>query len=220
LPLDEIGEVPLSLQSKLLRALQERVVDVVGGDAPIGVDVRVLAATNKNLQERIREGKFREDLYYRLNVVELHVPSLRERPEDIPLLVEYFIREMDVGREMAVPPPVMEELKSRSWAGNVRELRNACERIVILSNGREVAIDDLPAATAGGRAEKNVPGAMGPEWPPLPPEGLSLIDLEKKVIEMALRLKNGNITQAAAYLRIPRHILVYRIEKYGLPRHA
>ncbi len=218
--LDEIGEIPVPLQSKLLRALQERVVDVVGGDAPVGVDVRVVAATNKNLQERIREGKFREDLYYRLNVVEMNVPSLRDRPEDIPLLVEHFLREMDAGKEMVVPQAVMEELKSRSWPGNVRELRNACERIVILSDGREASAEDLPPAAAGGRVEKTVPGAVGSDWPPLPPEGLSLIDLEKKVIEMALRLKKGNITQAAAYLRIPRHILVYRIEKYDLRRDA
>jgi two-component system NtrC family response regulator len=216
--LDEIGEVPLPLQPKLLRALQEKVVDVVGGDAPLQVDVRVVAATNKNLQDRIREGGFREDLYYRLNVMELHVPSLRERPEDIPPLVEYFIREMDAGKEISIPKQMMEELISRPWPGNVRELRNACERIVILSNGREVSVDDLPAAAGGDRGERTAQGAMGPEWPPLPPEGLSLVDLEKKVIEMALRMKSGNITQAAAYLRVPRHILVYRLEKYGIRR--
>ena len=216
--LDEIGEIPMSLQSKLLRAIQERVVDVVGGDAPVEVDVRVVAATNKNLQERIREGKFREDLYYRLNVVELHVPPLRERPEDIPLLVEYFVRELDAGKEMIVEPQVMEELKSRPWPGNVRELRNACERIVILSHGREMSLDDLPPAPAGGRGENTAMDVAGLDWPALPPDGLSLIDLEKKVIEKALMLKRGNITQAAAYLRVPRHILVYRVEKYGLRR--
>src|SRR5512139_373624 len=218
--LDEIGEIPMSLQSKLLRALQERVVDVVGGDAPVEVDARVVCATNKDLQERIREGRFREDLYYRLNVVELHVPPLRERPEDIPLLVEYFIRELDTGKEMVIPPRVMEELGARPWPGNVRELRNACERIAILGHGREASIDDLPPAS--GRASMEDPAAdiMGPSFPPLPAGGLSLVDLEKKVIEMALRLKKGNITQAAAYLRVPRHILVYRIEKYGLRRDA
>jgi len=218
--LDEIGEIPRSLQSKLLRAIQEKVVDVVGGDEPVGVDVRVVAATNKDLQERIREGKFREDLFYRLNVVGLHVPPLRERPEDIPPLVEHFIGELDAGKEMAVPPRIMEELKSRSWPGNVRELRNACERIVILSHGREMSLDDLPSAQVPAHGEKAAMDVMGQEWPPLPPEGLSLIDLEKKVIEMALKLKKGNITQAALYLRIPRHILVYRIEKHGLRREA
>lgn len=218
--LDEIGEIPMPLQPKLLRALQERVVDVVGGDGAVEVDVRVIAATNKDLQERIREGGFREDLYYRLNVVELHVPPLRERPEDIRFLVEYFIRERDAGREMVIPPRVMEELEARPWPGNVRELRNACERIAILGHGREASIDDLPPATGRASLENPAADILGPSFPPLPAGGLSLIDLEKKVIGMALRLKKGNITQAAAYLRVPRHFLVYRIEKYGLRRDA
>jgi two-component system NtrC family response regulator len=218
--LDEIGEIPMGLQPKLLRALQEKVVDAVGGDGPVEVDARVVAATNKNLPERIRGGKFREDLYYRLNVVELHVPSLRERPEDIPLLAEHFIRELDPNKEMVVRPQIMEELKSRSWPGNVRELRNACERIVILSQGREMSLDDLPPAQGSGHLERTATDPVGMAWPPFGPEGLSLIDLEKRVFEMALRMKKGNITQAAAYLKIPRHVLIYRIEKYGLRRDA
>lgn len=216
--LDEIGEIPMALQPKLLRALQEKVVDVVGSDGPVKVDARVVAATNKNLQERIRGGKFREDLYYRLNVVELHVPSLRERPEDISLLAEHFIRELDPGKEMVVRPEIMEELKNRSWPGNVRELRNACERIVILSRGREMSIDDLPPAQGSGCLNGTATDPMGMDWPSIDPKGLSLIDLEKRVLELALRMKKGNITQAAAYLQIPRHVLVYRIEKYGLRR--
>jgi two-component system NtrC family response regulator len=218
--LDEVGEIPLALQPKLLRVLQERVVDMVGGDHPVPVDVRIVTATNRDLPERIREGTFREDLYYRLNVVEIRVPPLRERPEDIPPLVEYFMKELGAGREMTVPPPIMEELKSRTWPGNVRELKNACERIAILCGGTEVSMEDLPpAASRAGDAGRAGEGA-GEEWPPLPPEGLSLVDLEKKVIERALRLKGGNITQAAAYLRVPRHILVYRIEKFGIRRDA
>src|SRR5512143_2761547 len=113
--LDEIGEMPLPLQVKLLRALQEKVVDAVGGDIPIRVDVRIVVATNRDLPERIREGAFREDLYYRLNVVELRVPPLRERPEDIPALVDRFMRELAQGRELAVPPQVMEQLTNRPW---------------------------------------------------------------------------------------------------------
>ena len=220
--LDEIAEIPLSLQPKLLRALQERVVDVVGGDHPVPVDVRIVAATNRDLPGRIREGAFREDLYYRLNVVEIRVPPLRERPEDIPLLVEHFIREASAGREVTVPPAVTEELAARPWPGNVRELKNACERMAILCRGTEVSMEDLPAGVSPLRAADAAGSGEGGagEWPPLPPEGLSLIDLEKKVIERALRLKGGNITQAAAYLRIPRHILVYRIEKYGIRRDA
>jgi DNA-binding NtrC family response regulator len=218
--LDEVGEIPLPLQAKLLRALQERVVDVVGGDAPVSVDVRVVAATNRELHERIREGTFREDLFYRLNVVEIRVPPLRERPEDIPPLVEEFVKEFGAGRDVIVPPHVMEELKGRPWPGNVRELRNACERMVILCRGDEVSPDDLPRPPPRARAGDAAPEAAEDEWPPLPPGGLSLVDLEKKVIERALRLKGGNITHAAAYLRVPRHILVYRIEKHGIRRDA
>ena len=216
--LDEVGEIPLALQGKLLRALQERVVDAVGADAPVPVDVRIIAATNRDLRARIRDGSFREDLYYRLNVVELTVPPLREHPDDIPPLVERFVSEFAAGREIAVPEAVVEALSRRPWPGNVRELRNACERMVILCRGDEVSLDDLPPAPdgpdGGGGEDPSAP------FPTLPAGGLSLVDLEKRVIEGALRMKGGNITQAALFLRIPRHILVYRIEKYGLRRDA
>jgi len=216
--LDEIGEIPLPLQAKLLRALQEKVVDAVGRDAPISVDVRIVAATNKDLQSRIRAGIFREDLYYRLNVVEVHVPSLRERTEDVPALVEHFVGELAEGRDLTVPPRVMEELMRRPWPGNVRELKNACERMVILCDGNEVSLEDLPAPSDRLRPEKAPLLGNGGDLPSLPPEGLSLVDLEKKVIESALRIKNGNMTQAAAFLRIPRHVLIYRLAKYGIRR--
>lgn len=216
--LDEIGEIPLALQAKLLRALQEKIVDVVGGDKPVPVDVRIVAATNRDLHERIGEGIFREDLYYRLNVVEIQVPPLRERPDDIPPLVEHFMAELAPDREVGVPPPVLDELARRAWPGNVRELKNACERMVILCRGGEVSAADLPPPPPRQKGEEVA--AEGEEWPALPPEGLSLVDLEKRVIERALRQKGGNITQAAAFLRIPRHILVYRIEKYGIRRDA
>ena len=218
--LDEIGEMPLPLQAKLLRVLQEKTVDEVGGDKPIPVDARILVATNRDLPERIREGTFREDLYYRLNVFEIRVPPLRERPEDIPRLVEHFLNEISPDREIAVPGRVMEVLTSRPWPGNVRELKNACERMAILCRGGEVSLEDLPPAGPPARTGGTAGEGFADEWPPLPPEGLSLVDLEKRVIERALRLKGGNITQAAAYLNVPRHILVYRIEKYGIRRDA
>ncbi len=218
--LDEIGEMPLPLQAKLLRVLQEKVVDEVGGDKPIPVDVRILVATNRDLLERIREGTFREDLFYRLNVVEIRVPPLRERLEDIPPLVEHFMREISQDRGISVPPGVMEALTARTWPGNVRELKNACERMVILCRGDEVSVDDLPPVPATSWTGEPSGEEFAEEWPPLPPGGLSLVDLEKRVILRALRLKGGNITQAAAYLNVPRHILVYRIEKYGLRRDA
>jgi two-component system NtrC family response regulator len=217
--LDEVSEIPLQLQAKLLRALQERMVDVVGSDVPVAVDVRIVAATNRDLPGRIREGAFREDLYYRLNVVELRVPPLRERPEDVPVLVDHFMGRFAAGRELSVPPGVMAELARRPWPGNVRELKNACERMAILCRGEELSLDDLPPAPPGAFPAGGEPPPSD-EWPPLPPDGLSLVDLEKRVIERALRLKGGNITQAAAYLRVPRHILVYRIEKYGIPREG
>lgn len=215
--LDEVAELPIALQAKLLRTLQERTVDAVGGEGPVPVDVRIVAATNRDLRERIREGLFREDLFYRLDVVEIRVPPLRERPEDIPALVGHFMRELSPDRELTVPPAVLAELQARPWLGNVRELKNACERLAILARGSEVSAADLPPrpAAPGGAAEGEVEG-----WPPLPPGGLSLVDLEKGVIERALRFKGGNITQAAAFLRVPRHILVYRIEKYGIRRDA
>ncbi len=216
--LDEVAEIPSTLQGKLLRALQERVVDAVGADAPVPVDVRILAATNRDLRGRIRDGSFREDLYYRLNVVELAVPPLRERPDDISPLVLRFVSEFAAGREIAVPDIVVAELSRRSWPGNVRELRNACERMVILCRGDEVSLEDLPPASRGMGAETAEDASVS--FPPLPAEGLSLVDLEKRVIERALRMKGGNITQAALFLRIPRHILVYRIGKYGLRRDA
>jgi two-component system NtrC family response regulator len=193
-------------------------VDAVGADAPVPVDVRILAATNRDLPSRIREGSFREDLYYRLNVVELAVPPLRERPDDIPPMVRRFVSEFAAGREVTVPAAVVAELSGRPWPGNVRELKNACERMVILCRGDEVSLDDLPPAPRPSGEE--TAEASLPSYPPLPAEGLSLVDLEKRVIERALRMKGGNITQAALFLRIPRHILVYRIGKYGLRRDA
>lgn len=218
--LDEIGEIPLPLQPKLLRVLQEKVVDSVGSDAPIPVDVRILAATNRDLQDRIREGGFREDLYYRLNVVELRVPPLRERREDIPLLVEHFVKELAEGRDIEVPAGVLARLQSQPWPGNVRELRNACERMVILCRGNEVSMGDLPSIPGSPSPERHSAGNVHvkEDWPPLPPGGLSLVDLEKKVIERALKLNKGNITRTALYLGVPRHVLVYRLEKYEIER--
>ncbi len=218
--LDEVSEIPLPLQAKLLRALQERMVDVVGADVPVAVDVRVVAATNRDLPERIRQGAFREDLYYRLNVVELRVPPLRERPDDIPALAEHFLARFAAGRELSIPPGVMAELVRRPWPGNVRELKNACERMAVLCVGDELSQSDLPPAPPGVRRGPESESAPGDEWPALPADGLSLVDLEKRVIERALRLKGGNIAQTAIYLRIPRHILVYRIEKHGIQREG
>jgi DNA-binding NtrC family response regulator len=213
--LDEIGELPLALQAKLLRALQERTIDVVGGDAPTPVDVRILAATNQDPHTLVAAGALRRDLLYRLNVVELLLPPLRERRDDIPPLVAHFVAHFAGGRDLDVPDAVLADLAARAWPGNVRELENACERAVLLCTGPALRLADLPPRPREPEAE---PQPAGDWLPALPEDGLSLVDFEKRVIERALQLKRGNVSQTAAYLRIPRHILVYRMEKYGLRR--
>jgi DNA-binding NtrC family response regulator len=195
--------------------LQERVVESVGADEPIPVDVRVIAATNKNLASAVKKGTFREDLYYRLNVVEIAVPPLRERPEDISVLTRHFVEQLAKGRELMIPESLMQTLEAYSWPGNVRELENTCQRLVLLSNREALSEDDLPPAMHSGN---RIGAALSEAWPPLPKDGLSLVDLERRVIERVLALKEGNVTQAALYLNVPRHVLAYRMEKYGIPR--
>ncbi len=220
--LDEVAELPYGLQGKLLRVLQERVVDVVGSDIPVEVDVRVVAATNRDLQSEVAEGKFREDLFYRINVVEVQVPPLRDRMEDIDLLARYFIDQYAPRKGLGVSDKLMDVLRAQPWPGNVRELENACQRLAILATGDWVSSDDLPRGYA--RHSGGVPGSGNPnetaDWPPLPEDGLSLIDLERRVIERVLSLKGGNVSQAALYLKIPRHVLAYRMEKYGIRRQG
>lgn len=206
--LDEIGELPLPLQGRLLRVLQEGEVDVIGQDAPVSLDVRVVAATNRDLEALVEEGAFREDLYYRLNVARLHVPPLRARRGDIPLLVRHFLDELG-GRGLSVPPAVLARLQEQPWRGNVRELRNTCERMILLSSGDTV---DAAAITA----PRLTPDSQ--RWLELLPEGISLVDLERQVIEHCLARSSHNVSEAARRLGVPRHILAYRMEKYGLTR--
>jgi two-component system NtrC family response regulator len=215
--LDEVGEIPPALQGKLLRALQERAIEVVGADVPVGVDVRVVAATNRDLAAEVKAGRFRDDLFFRLNVVEINVPPLRGRADDVDALVEHFVAGFGEGRELSIGADLLERLRARTWPGNVRELENACQRLVVLCPGSELRIDDLPPDVVGEGAAAGE-GALLDGWPPLPEDGLSLVDLEKRVIERVLRLKGGNVTQAAVYLGVPRHVLAYRMEKYGIPR--
>ncbi|MCP4603670.1 MAG: sigma-54-dependent Fis family transcriptional regulator [Proteobacteria bacterium] len=217
--LDEVAELPFELQGKLLRVLQERVVDVLGADNPIHVDVRVVAATNRNLTKEIKKGRFREDLYYRINVVEVEVPPLRNRIEDIEPLAKHFITKYADGRELTVSDELLDELQMRPWPGNVRELENACQRAVILATGNQVSAEDLPMRSSDlrGDSDDSLRQILTDEWPSLPKDGLSLIDLERRVIERVLAIKGGNVTQAALYLKIPRHVLAYRMEKYGIP---
>ena len=213
---DHLGELPAELQTKLLRVLEERQVQALGSDSPTPVDVRIVAATNVDMLSAVKSGAFREDLYYRLNVVEIDIPPLRERAEDIPLLTRHFVDRFAKGLDIAVPPEVHERLAAHVWPGNIRELENTCQRLVLLSKGTQLSKDDLPPSLQTGRTEDGL--FDGDEWLTIPEEGLSLVDLERRVIIQALSLKGGNVTQAAQFLAVPRHVLAYRMEKYGIER--
>jgi two-component system NtrC family response regulator len=211
--LDEIGEIPLELQSKLLRLVQEGELEKVGAPAPARVDVRIIAATNRNLQAMVEDGAFREDLYYRLAVIPLELPPLRERPEDVPELIECFLekyKQKHSRPELEMSPAVMPYFAAYRWPGNVRELENMIERMVVLRRGAEISMNDLPEPL---RREPQPLEAIQLE---LPPNGISLEAVEKELIVRALRRCNGNQTQAAKYLDISRKTLIYRMEKYGI----
>jgi two-component system response regulator PilR (NtrC family) len=222
--LDEVAEMSLALQVKLLRVLQDRLFRRVGGTEDIGVDVRVIAATNKHLPDLIRKGGFREDLFYRLNVIPIHLPSLRERPEDIPLLVEGFVtRFCQQNRRPA--KPVSEEamalLARYSWPGNVRELENALERAIALEQSDVLTAASLPDEIRAWQPTEATPAAaLAP--PTIPPEGLNLEDVvsqvERKLLLEALEKAGGVQTKAAQILGINFRSFRYRLKKYGLER--
>jgi two-component system NtrC family response regulator len=202
--------MPVALQPRLLRALQERSATPVGGAASRPFDARIVAATNTDLRAAIAQGRFREDLLYRLEVIPIHVPPLRDRPEDVPLLAAHFFRRF-YGAPPELAPGVPEALARHRWPGNVRELQNLCERLAVLKPGGPIEIGDLPPRVRGAEAVASA-GLV------LPEEGLDLFDLERQVIVEALRKNGHNQTKAAAYLRIPRHVLLYRMQKYGIAK--
>jgi len=208
--LDEIGELRIELQSKILRALQEREVDRVGGDRPVPVDARVIAATNRDIEREVKTGAFREDLYYRLSVVTLHMPPLRERRDDIPMLANHFMKKFDKNAEATIEAGALAALRSFGWPGNVRELENVIERALVLKRGKAITLADLP-----DKLKKERQGVEDIILN-LPDEGLALEDLEKNLIIRALEKHGGNQTKAAEYLRITRPTLIYRMEKFGL----
>lgn len=208
--LDEIGDLPLAVQPKLLRALQEGAVRRVGADRERAVSVRAVAATNHDLEAEVSEGRFREDLYWRLNVIALHVPSLRERPFDIPLLVEHFISkaaEAAGRRPLDVAPEALAILTSYSWPGNVRELANVIERAVALARGARLTLEDLPnRARSSGEASVILARSSARQ--------LTLRELEREYIFETLRKTGGNKTQAAELLGLDRKTLYRRLDEY------
>lgn len=214
--LDEIGEMPLPLQAKLLRALQQREVQRVGSDTPITVDVRVLAATNRDLRREAAEKRFREDLYFRLNVISIEVPSLCRRSEDIPLLAAHFLQrfaERNRKNIKGFAPQALDSMLRYSWPGNVRELENAVERAVILCNGDLITGRELPASVVDSPAAATT--AAAPEGD-ISLAGLSLDTVERRAIEETLRQTGDNKSEAARRLGITRATLHNKLRKYGL----
>jgi DNA-binding NtrC family response regulator len=210
--LDEIGDVTPAVQVKLLRVLQERELERLGSNKTIQVDVRVIAATNQDLHAAIEEGAFREDLYYRLNVVPITIPPLRERKQDIPLLVEHFLgkyREDMGGRVASVSTPALEKLMGYRWPGNVRELENVMQRAMVLAEGPALEAHDIQLD-----ADRR-PAPVAPEGVRFLPEGMTLEQHEQELIREALRRTGGNKWQAARLLGLTRSALRYRLKQMG-----
>jgi DNA-binding NtrC family response regulator len=212
--LDEVGELPVELQPKLLRALQEKTVDPVGGTKQHKIDVRVVAATNLDMERALADGTFREDLYYRLSVIPIHLPPLRDRRDDIPLLLKYFCAKHG-GERVTCDRKALDALTAYAWPGNVRELENTVERLLIMRNGDILHFEDLPDKIRGGGTVTGPSPGLGGVIN-LPAEGYSLEQLEREVVVEALERKAWNQAAAARFLRIPRHTLIYRMEKYGI----
>jgi two-component system NtrC family response regulator len=215
--LDEVSAMPPALQPKILRVLQEQEIVRLGESAPRKVDVRIIAATNRDLQTMIADGTFREDLYFRLAVVPIGLPALRERREDIPLLSEHFLKracERHKCGELRMEREVFAALSTYSWPGNVRELENTIERMAVLASGETITVEDLPENI------RRPPNYAANVLLELPPDGLSIEQVEREIIRQALEMNDGNQTRAARYLDITRSALIYRMQKYGLASPA
>ena len=209
--LDEVGDMSAKTQAKVLRALQEGRFTRVGSTKPLSSDARVLSATNKTLPEEIRRGAFREDLYFRLAVVPVHVPALRERSEDIPVLAEHFLRAASIRfgrRPKSLSRAALERLQSHRWPGNVRELKNLLERLMILSPGDEIRREDLPGEILQGVTEETLANDA--------PLREARDDFEKRYILAALRKYRGNVTRTAEALEVERSNLYRKLKGYGI----
>src|SRR5579859_2736775 len=213
--LDEIGEMPLSLQAKLLRVLEEQSFRRLGGLKDINLDLRVITATNKNLREAVKEGAFRQDLYFRLNVIQITIPAVRDRPEDILPLAQFFVSLYNdkFRRHIeGISPEAQQMLVAHSWPGNVRELRNAIERAMILEEASLLTTGSLPLTLTNPLGD----GAQQRTTFQIPEEGISLEDNERSLVVRALEKTGGNQTQAARLLRITRDTLRYKMKKFNL----
>jgi Response regulator containing CheY-like receiver, AAA-type ATPase, and DNA-binding domains len=216
--LDEIGELDISLQAKLLRALQERQIRRVGGTRELNVDVRVVAATNRDLLKMTQDGRFREDLYYRLNVLSIEIPPLRERRSDIPLLIDYFIKKHTKNSSQKIKglsPEAKKLLLDYPYPGNVRQLESAIERAVLLAEGDTIQVEDLPPEMQS--AEIAAAGNADAFFK-LPPTGINFEDVERSLILQAMERTDYNITKAAKLLGLTFRTLQYRLEKFGIKR--
>jgi DNA-binding NtrC family response regulator len=207
--LDEVADMSLSTQAKLLRVLQEKEIRRVGGTKNIPVDIRIISATNKNLEEAIKQGSFRDDLFYRLNIIPVTIPPLRERREDITALVNFFINRS--GRPKTIEPKAMDLLTGYKWLGNVRELEAVMERISVLSSNDVITVDDLPIEL---KRPLEAPFAM-PSWE-LPREGIVFEEMERGILLQALQKSNGIMADAAKLLGMTYRTFQYRAEKFGI----
>jgi DNA-binding NtrC family response regulator len=209
--LDEIGDISPATQVKLLRVLQERRFERLGGTRSIEIDVRVVAATNRDLQQLIADGDFREDLFYRLNVVPVVLPSLRQRADDIPLLVAHFLEKFKAGKKR-INPGAMEALIKYPWPGNIRELENTIERIVILSHGDDIGVADLPAEVRAGVS----PADRVSSGFTLPDEGVNLEEVELDLVRQALDRSGGSVPKAAKLVGLTGKTFEARMQRLGL----
>ncbi len=211
--LDEIGEMPLELQVRILRLIQEREIDKIGATAPTKVNVRIIAATHRNLEAMVEDASFREDLYYRLAVVPIEIPPLRERPSDILEMVQYFF---DKGKQkherpnLRLPPDLLPSFTAYRWPGNVRQVENMIERLIVLCDGNEVTMKDLPEPLRGAAVSDDLLRIE------LPQQGLDLEALERELITKALQKFEGNQTRAAAYLNLSRKTFLHRLGKINI----
>jgi len=217
--LDEIGEMSAPVQAKLLRVLEDHTIEPLGGVKSVKVDLRLVVATNRDLRDLVQKGRFREDLFYRVSVCQLHLPPLRERAGDIPILLEYFLaryRRERGTRIAGLTPEAMRVVEAYPWPGNIREFQNMVEWVTITCKGERVDVPDLPPYFKAGSSVAGAPSQPSAERPSLLSFGMSVEDVERAMLQEALEKARGNVSEAARLLKITRNTLRYRMGKYNL----